>query len=70
MVVVEVDVVEVVDEGLELEVGIPGLLEVVVLSSVPDAPLASVVATLLIVVVVVIGGAVIGVIGTAATCST
>ena len=66
----EVDVVEVVDEELELEVGVPGTLEVVVLSSVPDAPLASVVATFWIVVVVVIGGAVTGVVGTAATCST
>ena len=40
------------------------------LSSLTAAPLATVVVTFLIVVVVVIGGAVTGVVGTAATCST
>jgi hypothetical protein len=85
VVVLDVEVLEVVDDdgvftdvdgGVELEVEPGAATDVDELSVLPEAPAAIVVSDFLIVVVVVVvvvvvtGGAVTGVVGTAATAST
>ena len=71
----ELGVLPDVEGGVELEVELGAATELVELSVLPEAPAAIVVSDFLIVVVVVVvevvtGGAVTGVVGTAATAST